>query len=180
MKTVTTVCLVLLAVASMAAADTLSIPLGTSTCITNGARSRLLVKPVLPASVAGARIDFAMLVFPGLQIPDSLDSMGEVTIEVHSVTTPWLAGCSWISPWQTPGGDYDPAWKSVFTLLPGDARPFRMEVTRLVTSWQNGSDLGLIFMRPGYEGGGFGGEGALLHKAIGTARLKLWLTHVTP
>jgi hypothetical protein len=180
-RTLTVVSLVLLTAASIATADTLSIQLGNSTSITDGVRSRLLVRPALPASIDGARIDFAMLVFPGLQIPDSLDSMTGITIQVRRISTPWNpGGCSWTTPWHTPGGDYDSSGKSQFTLLPVDARPFRIEVTRLVTALQTTGNQGLIFIRPGYEGGGFGGEGALLRHAIKSARLKLWFTHVSP
>jgi len=173
-RTLAVVGLVLLTTASVAAGETLSVGLGPGSYITNDTVGRLLEIPSLPARVAGARIDFALLTIP-VRIPDSI---GRVTFEVRAVTTAFdPSNVSWTYPWHTPGGggDYDSTQQSLYTLLPGDTTSVRLDVTRYI---RDGDTLGLLFKRPRYEGGGFGSEGALLRKAIRKARLKIYYMKV--
>jgi hypothetical protein len=166
------VCFVLLAVVSVAAADTLSISLGSASYITDDTVGRLLVRQSLPAKVAGARIDFALLTIP-VRIPDSI---GRVTFDARAVTTAFEpSNCNWSAPWKHAGGDYDSTQQSLYTLMPGDTTSVRLDVTRYI---RDGDTLGLLFKRPSYEGGGFGSEGALLRKASRKGRLKLWYTKI--
>jgi hypothetical protein len=104
-----------------------------------------------------------------------------VTIDERRVTTSWdPSNVSWTSPWHTPGGggDFDSTDRSFYAALPGDTTPVRLDLTRHVRDWQADSNYGFILMRPPYEGGGFGSEGALLRKAIRKARIKFYYTKI--
>jgi hypothetical protein len=136
------------------------------------------VRPSLPASVAGARIEFALLSIPSLRLPESL---GVVTLVSRRLTTAWdPSSATWSYPWHIPGGggDFDTTDRPFYAASPGDSTPVRLDLTRHVRAWQAGNNFGFILMRPSYEGGGFGSEGALLRKAILKARIKFYYTKI--
>jgi hypothetical protein len=163
-----------------AIADTLSVSVGSASYITGqiDGRScgRLLIKPTIPDRVLRSRIDFALLTLPGLQLPDSL---GAMIIDLRRVTTPWNSGsATWTTPWRNPGGDWDSTQQFLWSLVPGDTLPIRIDLTSCIRAWQAGDNDGLILKRPHHEGGGFRGEGVLLRQAIASARLKLYFTRL--
>jgi len=168
---------------SVAAADTLSVRPGDVAYIAGPlrgqTRGRLLINVTLPEILQQARIDFAKLEFPAVTIPDTTFAF---TLEVYAVTTAWQrATVRWDYPWRRLGGDFDSVRLARFTTTTSDRHPVVLDLTQTVKRWQSGgSNFGLIFKRPDYEGGGFGIEGGLLRQVLNSARVKFYFVRTTP
>jgi len=173
--------LLLLPVAAVSLADTLSVPLGTTAYIAGPIRGeprgRALIAVALPRAVQTANIDFACL-----QIPSPLltGQRSTVTVEAYALTTAWDPGnVTWTQPWRSPGGDMGLTPASEFPTWAGDSHAIWLDITSCARAWQTGRGAhGLILKRPAHEGGGFGAEGARLRQAMARARIKYWYSAV--
>lgn len=172
---------VLLMLCSTLPADTLSVPVGVTAYMAGQlrgeTRGRLLMRVPIPEEVQQGRIDFALLLIPGFQLPDS---EMVVTLRAHEVTTAWNPGdVNWEQPWHRAGGDFDTTDFSSYTLSSARNERIGLDVTRCVKRWRNGTaNHGLILTRPRYEGHGFALEAGNLRQAIGSARVKYYYSHV--
>lgn len=67
----------------------------------------------------------------------------------YPVTTDWNnASASWSNPWTNEGGDFNDSLYEIGLIKAGSDGAVRFDITRLVTSWQQGtiSNHGLIII----------------------------------
>lgn len=152
-------------VATLAAADTLSVPLGRIACIRNGDYARLLARFDLSAMPESSHIYYAQIVAP-CEVAET------IAIETRRVTTPWSHdNVRWDYPWRKQGGDFDTTRSVVFTYLAGRHKQLSIDVTHYVRNWLShgySGNNGLLFRNaisrePGF--GQFQGLSQVLEKA---------------
>lgn len=167
------------ALATFAAADTLSVQLAAVATISGPAGgdqvSRALAGIEIPIQLNGAQVDAAFLVLPA----PALAGPGEpLVIRCHRLARPWQDdGVSWTEPWQQPGGDFDSTALATAVTWPEDESPLRFDITGPVRDWLDGAGCyGVILLRPEAEGGGFGPEAQAVADALGQASVKFYYT----
>lgn len=132
--------MLLILLAALAAADTLSLAVGKAEVIAESGYSRLLVRFDVSQIPESSRVFFAQ-VFAPVQLVDTFD------LDVRKVRTPWNRGhTDWFHPWHNPGGDYDTTAPGLFSYRYGLHRVVAIDITPAVQDWVNGaSNYGLLF-----------------------------------
>jgi hypothetical protein len=108
--------------------------------------SRVLLKFDLPSKLSDKRIDYAEIVFEA-----NIDTLSRYSVMFagYPVTSDWnKASASWSVAWTNDGGDYNDSLYEIGLMKAGGDGQVRFDVTRLVTSWQQGriSNYGLIII----------------------------------
>ena len=134
----------LILLAAVAWADTLSVPLGKIACIQNEGYARLLAKFDLSAIPESSHIYYAQIVAP-CNIAET------VAIETRRITTLWSReNVRWDYPWRKQGGDFDTSRSAMFAYIAGRHDHLAIDVTHYVRDWLRvgySSNFGLLFRK---------------------------------
>jgi hypothetical protein len=138
---------------AMAAADSLSVPLGDVAFIRTKEHGRLLASFDLTEIPESSYIYYAEILTP-------CNLNEQVSLECRRITRGWTRGAvTWVYPWRTPGGDFDSTSTALYTFVPGRHKALALDITRYVQHWvSNGHMLsyGLLFTKglskePGFK-----------------------------
>jgi len=141
----------------------------------SGDRTGHLVRFDLPACLAQAEIDLAVVEFSADVESDSESSL---TLIAYLMTEEWERGTvDWSGPTRGEDEPYDRSLHAMWTAVVGDASLIRLDVTEMVAAWvgEAASNRGLVIVpslgeeaaiRPAFIGDGRGGE----------TRLTVWYT----
>jgi len=113
---------------------------------------RLLLQYHLPEALQATDVELAVLTLEA-----SFDTVGQqpVTLAAFPLNGEWTSSeADWDGIWSQPGGDFDRASHSAWTVTPSAGAELRFDVTLPVRDWLEGSrdNDGIIVMAGGEEG----------------------------